>query len=171
MFAFAVWAMPPLYYLFCDLTGIGVRPAVRYDGAASQAADRSRTVQITFTTSNAATMPWAFEARQFQMSVHPGEPASATFYARNTTSRRMVAQAIPNISPASATRYFHKTECFCFNSQPLGPGEDALLPMQFIVDQDLPPAITEITLNYNLFDITGRAALAASAAQTDGSAR
>ena len=31
----------------------------------------------------------------------------------------MVAQAVPSFVPARSAQYFHKTECFCFQRQPL----------------------------------------------------
>ena len=66
----------------------------------------------------------------------------------------MVAQAIPRVSPSRAAEYFHKTECFCFNQQPLEGGGVAEMPLQFIVDQDLPRDIKTITLSYTIFDVT-----------------
>jgi cytochrome c oxidase assembly protein subunit 11 len=66
----------------------------------------------------------------------------------------MIAQAIPSISPARAVAYFHKTECFCFNQQPLDGGAAAELPLQYIVDRDLPADIHTITLSYTIFDVT-----------------
>ena len=69
----------------------------------------------------------------------------------------MVAQAIPSISPSRAAEYFHKTECFCFNQQPLDGRSSARMPLQFIVDQDLPRDIKTITLSYTIFDVTDMA--------------
>jgi cytochrome c oxidase assembly protein subunit 11 len=68
----------------------------------------------------------------------------------------MVAQAIPSISPSRAAAYFHKTECFCFDQQPLASRADADMALQFIVDQGLPQDIHTITLSYTLFDVTNR---------------
>ena len=66
----------------------------------------------------------------------------------------MVAQAIPSVSPSRAAEYFHKTECFCFEQQPLDGKGKAEMSLQFIVDQDLPADIKTITLSYTLFDVT-----------------
>ena len=70
----------------------------------------------------------------------------------------MVAHAVPSISPSRAAEYFHKSECFCFNQQPLAAGEETDMPLQFIVDQDLPADIKTITLSYTIFDVTAMAA-------------
>jgi cytochrome c oxidase assembly protein subunit 11 len=66
----------------------------------------------------------------------------------------MVGQAIPNVLPNNAADYFHKTECFCFENQPLVANEQAELGLVFIIDQDLPESVNTITLSYTLFDIT-----------------
>ena len=158
MFGLAVFVMPPLSTLFCELTGIGIRETTAYQPAES-GVDTSRTVRVRFDASNDATMPWEFEPGQFEVEVHPGERVEISYMARNTTRRDMVGQAIPAILPTAAFDYFHKTECFCFNQQPLAAGESAELPLVFIVDRDLPQRIDLITLSYTMFDVTDRVQL------------
>lgn len=156
MFAFALFVMPPLYELFCDITGIGDRNLEKYEVDVVSAIDESRTVKVRFITNNAATMPWDFEANVYEIEVHPGEQVETSYFARNRTKKNMVGQAIPEIRPTSANKYFHKTECFCFNQQPLLAGEEADMKLVFIVDRDLPKAVNTITLSYSLFDVTDR---------------
>lgn len=156
MFAFAVFVMPPLYDLFCEITGIGDKSADRYEQDVVSSIDESRTVRIKFVANNAATMPWDFGPKTFEVFVHPGEATEIEYFARNRTPRNMVAQAIPNISPTTANRYFLKTECFCFNQQPLEAGATADMKLVFIVDRDLPQAVNTITLSYSLFDVTDK---------------
>ena len=76
------------------------------------------------------------------------------FHATNPTGAAMVAQAIPSVTPSRAAAYFHKTECFCFDQQPLDGRSAAEMPLQFVVDQALPGDIRTITLSYTLFDVT-----------------
>ena len=156
MFAFAIFVMPPLYDLFCEITGIGDRSAERYEQEVVSAVDESRKIRVKFITNNAATMPWDFEPKVFEVYVHPGEQIEMSYFARNRTPRNMVAQAIPEIRPTSANKYFHKTECFCFNQQPLEAGAETDMKLVFIVDRDLPEAVNTITLSYSLFDVTDR---------------
>ena len=75
----------------------------------------------------------------------------------------MVAQAVPSVSPSRAAEYFHKTECFCFNHQPLDGETSTEMPLQFIIDQDLPRDIRTITLSYTIFDVTDMAGGAVAA--------
>ena len=153
MFVFAVFIMPPIYNLFCELTGLNGKTKGKYQ-AVESAIDTSRTVNVQFVAINNEQMPWQFKPVDFSVAVHPGEAVTSHFVATNLTDRIMVAQAIPSLVPHNATDFFHKTECFCFNQQVLGPGESAELGLQFIVDQAIPKAVNTITLSYTLFDIT-----------------
>lgn len=155
MFFFAIFVLPPIYDVFCEVTGLGGKTGGQYVAEAA-GIDTSRTVRVQFVATNNGAMPWQFKPLLKEVSVHPGEAVPVQFWAKNTTGRNMVAQAIPSVSPANAARYFHKTECFCFNQQPLEAGEDAELPLVFIVDRDLPGAVNTITLSYTLFDVTER---------------
>lgn len=153
MFAFAIFVMPPLYDVFCELTGIGGKTKGQYEGAAVDV-DAEREIKIQFVATNNGAMPWDFSPVEYQVRVHPGEKKAVEFYARNPTDRDMTAQAVPNITPNNAADFFHKTECFCFNKQDLKAGEEARMPLVFIVDPELPASVTTITLSYTLFDVT-----------------
>lgn len=153
MFAFVFVVMVPLYNVLCDALGINGKTGGRYEAVATRV-DESRLVTVQFVTTNNAGMPWEFKPSITAMKVNPGAVNSTVFLARNPLPQAMVAQAIPSISPARAAQYFHKTECFCFNQQPLDGETSAELPLQFIVDQDLPRDIRTITLSYTLFDVT-----------------
>jgi cytochrome c oxidase assembly protein subunit 11 len=118
------------------------------------AVDESRTITVQFVATNNEGMPWEFGPSVTAMKVHPGAVNDTVFFARNPLPKDMVAQAIPSISPSRAVKYFHKTECFCFNQQPLQANANAEMPLQFIVDQDLPKDIQTITLSYTIFDVT-----------------
>jgi cytochrome c oxidase assembly protein subunit 11 len=154
MFAFVFVVMVPLYNVLCDALGINGKPSAQAYTAAPAQVDESRTVTIQFIASNNEGMPWEFAPTTRMMKVHPGAVNGTVFHARNPLPEAMVAQAIPSISPARAAQYFHKTECFCFNQQPLDGESSAELPLQFIVDQDLPRDIGTITLSYTIFDVT-----------------
>ena len=117
--------------------------------------DESREVTVQFVAINNDGMPWSFTPDTRMMRVNPGAANGVVFHALNPTDADMVAQAIPSISPSRAAAYFHKTECFCFDQQTLDGQSDAEMPLQFIVDRDLPADIHTITLSYTIFDVTG----------------
>ena len=154
MFAFVFVVMVPLYDVLCDALGInGKTSSEAYTSVVAQI-DESRSVKVQFIATNNDGMPWAFSPDVTEMVVHPGAANDTVFFAANPTASSMIAQAIPSVSPARAAEYFHKTECFCFEQQPLDGNSEAEMPLQFIVDQDLPADIKTITLSYTLFDVT-----------------
>jgi len=159
MFIFAVYVMPPMYDLFCEVTGLNGKTGGKYE-ATEVIVDTSRQITVQFLATNNENMPWAFKPQIQSIKVHPGEEVEVRYLANNPTASTMVAQAVPSVVPFKAAEYFHKTECFCFNQQPLDGGESAELPLRFIVDQDVPKQVHTITLSYTLFDITDKLTLA-----------
>ena len=163
MFAFVFVVMVPLYDVLCDALGINGKTSGQAYTSVQAAVDESRIVTIQFVATNNEGMPWEFGPSTTAMKVHPGAVNDTVFHARNPMPRAMVAQAIPSVSPARAAEYFHKTECFCFNQQPLDGNTTAEMPLQFIIDQDLPRDIKTITLSYTIFDVTEMAGGAVAA--------
>ena len=155
MFAFVFVVMVPLYNVLCDALGINGKTASQAYTAVPATVDEGREITVQFVAINNDGMPWSFAPDTREMQVNPGAANGVVFHAVNPTDADMVAQAIPSISPSRAAAYFHKTECFCFDQQMLHSQSSAEMPLQFIVDQDLPADILTITLSYTLFDVTG----------------
>lgn len=152
MFGFG-FAMVPIYNVFCKVTGLnGKTDPVPYTGKVEP--DTSRLIKVQFVATNNAGMVWDFRPDVSQVEVHPGQVGELSFFARNPTRGRMIAQAIPSVTPFQATNYLHKVECFCFTTQTLAAGEEKVMPLRIIVDQELPRHITKLTLSYTLFDVT-----------------
>ena len=95
---------------------------------------------------------WEFKPITRKLKLHPGEVKTVKYYAKNNTGREVVAQAIPSVSPGVANKYFTKMECFCFNQQTFETDEAKEMPLQFVVDPDLPKNINTISLAYTFFD-------------------
>jgi cytochrome c oxidase assembly protein subunit 11 len=157
MFAFVFVVMVPLYNVLCDALGINGKTSGAAYTAVQSGVDESREITIQFVATNNAGMPWEFRPTQTVMRVNPGAANDTVFFARNPLPDAMIAQAIPSVSPSRAAEYFHKTECFCFNWQPLDGRSATEMPLQFIIDRDLPADIRTITLSYTLFDVTDMA--------------
>ena len=99
-------------------------------------------------------MPWTFKPSEQVMKIETGKYHGATFYVKNTTNKKMTAQAVPSVAPSNAAAHLKKLECFCFEQQELMPGEEALLPVKLLVSNELPSNIKNIILSYTIFDIT-----------------
>ena len=155
MFGFG-YLLVPLYDVFCEITGLNGKTG-RIDEAAiaeRYEPDMSRLVTVQFVASNNIGMPWEFGPVEKSMQVHPGKVYQTSFTAHNPTGRNMIGQAVPSVAPGKASRYFNKTECFCFNQQPLAAGETKNMPLRFIVDPNLPRDVNTLTLAYTVFDVS-----------------
>lgn len=155
MTAFA-FMLVPLYNVFCDVTGFNGKLDLSVVAATPKGIDLSRKITVEFVVNQNEEMPWEFKPKHHTMVVHPGQLAATAYYAKNTTSSTMYAQAIPSISPSKARKYFKKVECFCFSQQKLGPHETAYLGLRFYLDPDIPPDVQRVTLAYTIFDITSQ---------------
>ena len=161
MFAFG-FAMVPLYDIVCEVTGLNGKTAGKYESAEQQVVREDRLVTVQFLANNNADMPWQFRPEVRSMKVHPGKMNETNFYVKNVTDRAMVAQAVPSVSPFNAAEYLHKTECFCFEQQPLNEGEEMDMPLRFIVDGNIPESVKTLTLSYTLYDVTEQTGALAS---------
>ena len=155
MFGFG-FALVPLYDVFCDITGLNGKTNETAASYSADGIDTSRTVTVQFISRMAKGIPWQFEPVQREVTVHPGETKFVKFYAKNESSRDIIGQAVPSVSPGLAAAYFQKIECFCFTQQPLKGKEEVEMGLQFYVDPELPEDISTLTLSYTLYDVTDK---------------
>jgi cytochrome c oxidase assembly protein subunit 11 len=142
-----------LYRLFCAVTGYGGTPQIGL-AAAPGAARHSITVRFNADTSPA--LPWRFLPEQKQMRLPLGEQQVAFYAARNQDSVPVTGIAVYNVTPDKIGKYFHKTACFCFTEQTLGPDQEMQFPVSFWVDPALADDpntadVRTITLSYTFF--------------------
>lgn len=151
MFGFG-YVMVPMYDLLCDVTGLnGKTGEVSQVEAEAKHVDMDRLVTVEFDTNVNPALPWKFTASEFKMNVHPGAIAEAVFVVVNTSDKSVVGQAVPSLVPPLASLYFDKTECFCFTTQLLGPGERKEMIVRYVVGSELPENISTMTLSYTFF--------------------
>lgn len=146
------FALVPLYRIACEkVFGIRLERGAADPGDAMASARSERMVTVTFDGGVNSKLPWEFGPRQMSMQVRPGELYETTYFARNKSDRDIVGSATPSVAPARASKYFNKTECFCFTAQTLVAGETREMPVRFIVDPDLPEDVRTVTLSYTFF--------------------
>ncbi len=152
MFGFG-FALVPLYDVFCDITGLNGKTGVA-DSSTIEATsvDKDRWITVEFTGNVATGLPWEIRPKVAKMEVQPGALARTTYIAHNTSNRTVVGRAIPSVTPGEAAAHFKKTECFCFSEQYLEPGETREMTVQFVVEPDIAPNLTTITLSYAFFN-------------------
>lgn len=146
------FSMVPLYRIACEkVFGIRLAKGAQQQSMGGAGAVGSRWVTVQFDGNVNSKLDWQFHPDRLTMRVQPGKPYETTYFARNTAPRAIVGSAAPSIAPSRASRYFIKTECFCFTAQTLGAGESREMPVRFIVDPALPDDISTITLSYTFF--------------------
>lgn len=150
MFAFG-FLLVPIYDVLCDITGLGGKFDLEAAVVETQTPIDDRVITVEFVASLNEYAPWEFHPAVASIDVRPGQMYDTTFYARNLTDRELVGQAVPSIAPGQAAKYFQKTECFCFTSQEFTAQEGRDMPLQFVVDPELPEHIDRLTLSYTFF--------------------
>jgi len=147
------FSIVPLYRIACErVFGIKLDDnAVTASVALSQQPDMHRLVTVQFVANVHSGLAWQFAPDVVEMQVHPGVPTLASFTAINRAGIAIVGNAVPSVAPATNSKYFNKTECFCFTEQRLEPGETRAMPVRFIVDPALPREVQTLTLSYTFY--------------------
>ena len=148
------FALIPLYDIFCEVTGINGKTGGKTAASETMQVDASRTVSLGFIAMNSENIEADFKPKVSQMLINPGKIYETEFYVKNNTNTPVILQAVPSVAPGQVAVFLHKTECFCFNQQPLKPGEAKWLPLQFFLDTEFPQENKELTLQYTLYDIS-----------------
>ncbi len=154
------FASVPLYRLFCSVTGYDGTPQI---GPEQSSSVSTRPITVAMNASTDPGLPWAFGPEQRAVTMKIGEDQLAFYDGKNLSDHTITGHALYNVTPDVVGRYFHKTECFCFTSQTLAPGEKVQFPVTFWVDPAilLDPEtrdIHTITLSYTFFPSLAQAA-------------
>lgn len=155
----------PIYRMYCSPSGRGFDPKF-YNSKAKKDRDEDlkvhpihkKLLRVRFLSDVGNTMPIAFVPLQKTIDVLVGEPALAFYSAYNKSERTLLGVSSYTISPAEATNYLNKIQCFCFEEQRFKPQELVEMPVFFYIDKDFlnDPMINwldEVILNYTFFNL------------------
>jgi len=148
------FASVPLYRAFCQVTGFG-GTTQKAEAAPGAVAGQ---IGVRFDANIDPALPWKFEPVQETVRIHPGARTTIYYEATNYTARSTTGQAIFNVTPEIAGKYFSKIECFCFTEQTLKGGQSVRMPVVFFVDPKIRDDentrnIDEITLSYTFYPV------------------
>jgi cytochrome c oxidase assembly protein subunit 11 len=153
------FAAVPLYSMFCRKTGFAGTPLI-----SSTLPDHvlKRRITVSFYTRVDNSLPWEFKADKSDVKLAVGQQGMMSFTASNLSANETTGTAIYNVTPDKVAKYFHKTQCFCFGAQNIGPGKTAQLPVVFFVDPSIAndaemDDITDIALSYTFFAANSKA--------------
>lgn len=145
------FAMAPLYDVFCRVTGLNGRTNSVAAAVPGYSVDPGRWVKVEFLSHTMPGVQVDLKPEQFSLKVHPGALVRVNYLAHNKGAEAFVGQAVPSITPATATRYFQKIQCFCFSQQKFAPGEERTLPVLFVINPGMDADLRTVTLSYTFF--------------------
>jgi cytochrome c oxidase assembly protein subunit 11 len=149
------FASVPLYDLFCRTTGFAGTTQVS-DSAPNEDEILNRKITIHFNSDTNTNLNWDFQPEQREITINIGQQGFINFIAKNNGDQPSVGTAVYNVTPAKAGKYFHKTQCFCFDSQLLTPHQEMNMPVVFYIDPKIAndrnmDDVKTITLSYSFF--------------------
>lgn len=152
MFGFG-FSLVPLYDVLCEVTGLNGKTGIisQQQAKSSEKPENDRLVKVQFVTNVAVGLPWQFKALEKELFVEPGKLTFTNFEATNLSQSSIAGSAVPSVAPSVASRYFNKTDCFCFVVQSLDPNQTKIMPVAFVVDTKIPDTIDVVTLSYTFF--------------------
>jgi len=154
--AFFMVLMAPVFYwtgsLICQKLGLWPNPDNQE--VVTEGASKGRTIKVLFNATVAEELRDVveFEADDASQRVTVGDRSAGrtTYTIRNTGSRAVHIRPIHFVSPASASRAFQMTQCFCYNDMELAPGEERELVVVYGFQADLDRRLPQALVNYNL---------------------
>ncbi|MBT3276478.1 cytochrome c oxidase assembly protein [Candidatus Thioglobus sp.] len=152
MFVFAMFVMPPIYDVFCEITGFNGTTG-RVDSDQQYKVEKDRKIEVSFFAMTMGGFPVQFSPKVHSMEVIPGKFYTTSYLAKNNTDQVVIGQAVPSVAPTDAALHFKKLECFCFNRQVFKPHEELEMTLRFVVEPELDERIQDISLSYNFFKL------------------
>ena len=147
------FALVPIYDVFCRMTGFNGRTnSVAVAAPLNTQIDMTRWVKVEFLSHTMPGVSVELAPAQFSLKVRPGEVVHTTYTVKNNSKEVFVGQAVPSVTPAVATPYLQKIECFCFSQQTFQPGEVRTMPVVFVVNPELRRDMGTVTLSYTFFE-------------------
>ncbi len=151
----AVWASVPLYDWFCRVTGFA-GSTIR--AQANDVTPVPQSIKVRFDASVERGMPWRFKPAEREVEIRIGDTALTHYTAFNPTGSDIAGSASYNVFPFAAGAYFVKIDCFCFQQQVLGAGQQMDMPVSFYVDPGIlddpeTRSIGTVTLSYTFHRI------------------
>ena len=155
-----IYAAVPLYRIFCQQTGYSGTPKQNAGAELSEirSLPGAMPIQISFHAEVSKNLPWTFVPQQKKMTLLPGQTALAFYTAKNLGDAEIKGVATYTVIPSRAAQYFNKVQCFCFEEQVLGPGEEVDMPVFFYLDPEFSldttlDSVQEVALGYSFFEV------------------
>lgn len=150
MLCFGLFAMRPLYGIWCRLSGTQMKPD---NNGALTAGLTNRFITTYFEAVNFDDLPVRFWPDETTQNVQVGAEVKNAYHFENMSDHTVHFRPIHQVSPIEAGKHFGMRICFCFTNQSVGPHETKVFPVVYRFDSGLDPRTRSVTLRYGLFAI------------------
>ncbi len=116
-----------------------------------------RNINVAFDANVNSRLNWSFKPVQRKITLKIGESGQVFYRAKNLSDRTITGTAVYNATPMFVGKFFTITDCFCFTSHTLKPGQSVDLPVSFFIDPALDGSwdlkkLKTITLSYTFYE-------------------
>ena len=144
---------PPLYSLWCKVTGTQVSPSAAVDPSLSALpAVGARPIEVIF-NQRANELPVRFWAERRIVTALPGETVANVFHFVNLSDRTVRFRPIHSVSPAQANQGLVMKLCFCFNDQEIAPGASRDFPVELAFAPTIGGNVTQAYITFILLPL------------------
>ena len=147
------FALVPLYDVLCSAFGINGKTAdISLEKSLSYQVDADRKLDLRFLGTVSTGLPITFKPLVEEIGeVNTGKFYTINYEVKNMSDEVVVARAVPSVMPAQASLYFKKLYCFCFSDQTFQPKETRIMPLRFVVENEIPEKVKAIALSYTFY--------------------
>lgn len=146
-------ALIPLYRVFCDWFGINGKVSSEAYVGNDLVKVSDRQIDMQFITQIGPGLPVNFTSTEYKQDVFLGSRKQVNFKFQNLSKNAVNLRAVPSVSPAEASQYLLKIECFCFQEMTLESNEILDVPLIYLVSTNIPDHLKKITLSYQLYPV------------------
>jgi cytochrome c oxidase assembly protein subunit 11 len=151
MLVISIYAMPPMYRLWCKISGTQLSPN-NPNAAAAVGRHTGRYIDVFFEANVSDNLPVRFWADEPKQQVEVGVDGRNVYHFHNLSDHVIRFRPVHYISPINASTQFGMKVCFCFNDQEMQPGEEKSYPVVFTFAPGLDQRIHTVSICYTLFE-------------------
>jgi cytochrome c oxidase assembly protein subunit 11 len=151
MLSIGFFALPPMYRLWCKVSGTQLSPN-NPQVAAAPGTHTGRFVTVYFEANVADSLPVRFWADEPKQDVEVGVDGRNVYHFHNLSDHVVRFRPVHYVSPINASTQFGMKVCFCFNDQEMQPGETKSYPVVFTFAPALDQRIKTVSVCYTLFE-------------------
>jgi cytochrome c oxidase assembly protein Cox11 len=136
------------------ILGVGATLVVILASAQWAGAAEAEAIRVRIGANVKGELAWDFWTTTPEVSLRPGEAATATYRVRNRGGRASFGKAFHATTPPEAQPFVEIIGCFCDQAIRLEPGEERDLTLVFRVQWEIPERLHDVLVEYDFWPAT-----------------